>query len=161
MDYELKIDVSPVYELLDSFMIYVTRKWISNLDLGPHWVSDVEDRITPHKVTALMQAAEWPFTDYDVLYAWVYSRGPATSVLHFLDDLDSASIKECYQQIAPLIHDFTIDEASRIKSSYSPLLRLWYEQYFRHVEHKILPLLIEDASEKKNAGKQNGPYFFN
>lgn len=60
MEYELKIDVSPVYELLDSFMLYVTRKWISNLDIGPHWISDVEDRISPHKVTALMQAAEWP-----------------------------------------------------------------------------------------------------
>lgn len=149
MEYELKIDVSPVYELLDSFMLYVTRKWISNLDIGPHWVNDVEDRISPHKITALMQAAEWPFTDYDVLYAWAYIRGPATSVLHFLDDLDAASIEECFQQIAPLIHDFTIDEATRIKSSYSPLLRLWYELYFRHVEHKILPLLIEDASEKK------------
>lgn len=149
MEYELKIDVSPVYELLDSFMLYVTRKWISNLDIGPHWISDVEDRISPHKVTALMQAAEWPFTDYDVLYAWVYIRGPATSVQHFLDDLDSASIEECYQQIAPLIQEFTIEDAFRIRNSYSPLLRLWYEQYFRHVEHKILPLLIEDASEKK------------
>jgi DNA-binding transcriptional ArsR family regulator len=149
MEYELKIDVSPVYELLDSFMLYVTRKWSSNLDLGPNWVSDVEDRISPPKVTTLMQAAEWPFTDYDVLYAWVYSRGPATTVLHFLDDLDSASTEDCYQQIAPFIHGFTIEEASRIKSNYSPLLRLWYEQYFRYVESKILPLLIEDASEKK------------
>lgn len=149
MVYELKIDVSPVYELLDSFMIYVTRKWVSNLDIGPNWVTDVESRIPPPKVTALMQAAEWPFSDYDVLYAWAYSRGPATTVLQFLDDLDSASIEDCFQQIDPLIQDFTIEEASRIKNSYNPLLRLWYEQYFRHVEHKILPLLIEDASEKK------------
>lgn len=149
MEYELKIDVSPVYELLDSFMLYVTRKWISNLDIGPHWIHDVEDRITPQKVTALLQAADWPFTDYDVLYAWVYIRGPATSVLHYLDELESAPIEECYLQIAPLIQDFSIEEALRIKISYIPLLRLWYEQYFRHVEHKILPLLIEDASEKK------------
>ncbi len=149
MEYELKIDVSPVYELLDSYMIYVTRKWISNLDIGPHWVTDVEGRISPPDVTALMQAAEWPFTDYDVLYAWVYKRGPATTVLQFLDDLDAASEEDCFQQVAPLIPDFTFEECCRIKRSYSPLLRLWYDQYFRHVEHKILPLLIEDASEKK------------
>ncbi|MFD2878588.1 ArsR/SmtB family transcription factor [Paenibacillus rhizoplanae] len=34
-------------------------------------------------------------------------------------------------------------------------MRIWYEHYFRHVEHTLLPLLIEDASEK-NAGEQNG-----
>ncbi|MDQ0194774.1 ArsR/SmtB family transcription factor [Paenibacillus wynnii] len=149
MKYELKIDVSPVYELIDSFMLYVTRKWISNLDIGPDWVRDVESRIPPQKVATLLQAADWPFNDYDVLYACAYSGGPASNVLEFLDELESASIDEWYQRLVPFLPDFTLEECYRIKSSYSPLLRLWHEQYFRHVENQILPLLIEDAAEKK------------
>jgi DNA-binding transcriptional ArsR family regulator len=130
-------------------MLYVTRKWISNLDIGPDWISDVESRFPPQRAAEVMQAAEWPFSDYDVLYAWAYSRGPAEKVISFLNDWETASVEDCFLQAAPLISNFTLEECQRIKDSYAPLLRLWYEQYFRHVEPKILPLLIEDASEKK------------
>ncbi|WNS46858.1 helix-turn-helix domain-containing protein [Paenibacillus sp. MMS20-IR301] len=149
MNYELKIDVSPVYELLDSFMLYVTKKWISNLEIGTDWIRDVDSRFTPAQLQALRQAAEWPFDDYDVLYAWAYSRGEASKVQQFLDELDSSRVEECLARTKPFFHNFTAAECSRIKDGYTPLLRLWYEYYFRHVEHNILPLLIEDASEKK------------
>lgn len=149
MSYELKIDVSPVYELLDSFMLYVTRKWVSNLDIGHEWVRDLDNRIPPQQVLALRQAADWPFSDYDVLYAWAYSRGPASKVTQFLDELEACSPTDCFLRSTPFFPDFTLDECIRIKSGYVPLLRLWYEQYFRHVEHKMLALLIEDAAEKK------------
>ncbi|NGM80975.1 helix-turn-helix transcriptional regulator [Paenibacillus sp. 7124] len=149
MNYELKIDVSPVYELLDSFMLYVTRKWISNLDIGPDWVRDIDGRIPPHKRAALLQAAEWPFEDYDILYAWAYTHGPAAKVQLFLDDMESATVEEWFELAAPYLPDFTLEECRRIKDGYGPLLRLWHEQYFRHVESKMLSLLIEDASEKK------------
>jgi len=149
MNYELKIDVSPVYELLDSFMLYVTKKWISNLDIGTDWIRDVDGRFPPVQLAALKQAADWPFDDYDVLYAWAYSRGSASKVQQFLDELEASSVEDCFLRTASFFHHFTLDECARIKNSYTPLLRIWYEHYFRHVEHTILPLLIEDASEKK------------
>ncbi|WP_347231122.1 hypothetical protein [Paenibacillus sp. DMB5] len=120
MTYELKIDVSPVYELIDSFMLYVTRKWISNLDIGPDWIRDIDGRIPPQLVSALRQAAEWPFTDYDVLYVWAYRRRPASKVLQFLDELETQSLEECFEQTAPLFPDFTIHECERIKRDYPP-----------------------------------------
>ncbi|OKP77840.1 ArsR family transcriptional regulator [Paenibacillus sp. P3E] len=149
MNYKIEIDVSPVYELLDSFMLYVTKKWISNLDIGPDWIRDVDSRIAPLQISVLRQAAEWPFDDYDVLYAWAYTRGTASKVTQFLDDLESCSLEECFERTTPFFQEFTLEECARIKYGYIPLLRLWYEQYFRHTEQKILPLLIEDASEKK------------
>ncbi|WP_379151933.1 ArsR/SmtB family transcription factor [Paenibacillus sp. sgz5001063] len=149
MNYKLEIDVSPVYELLDSFMLYVTKKWISNLDIGPDWIRDVDSRIAPLQISALRQAAEWPFEDYDVLYAWAYSRGPASKVTQFLDDLEACTLEECFERTSPFFQAFNLEECARIKYGYTPLLRLWYEQYFRHTEQKILPLMIEDAAEKK------------
>ncbi|MHA6528990.1 ArsR/SmtB family transcription factor [Paenibacillus sp. BAC0078] len=149
MNYKLEIDVSPVYELLDSFMLYVTRKWISNLDIGPDWIRDVDSRLAPQQISAFRQAAEWPFEDYDVLYAWAYSRGAASKVTQFLDELESSGLEDCFERTKPFFHQFTIEECARIKYNYTPLLRLWYAEYFRHEEQRILPLLIEDASEKK------------
>lgn len=149
MNYQLKIDVSPVYELLDSFMLYVTRKWISNLDIGPDWVRDLDNRIPPQKVSKLLQAAEWPFTDYDVLYAWAYRRGSSSQVSEFLDDMEQLPAEEWLERAQPFIPGFTLAECKRMLEGYAPLLRLWHEQYFRHVEHKMLPLLLEDAEEKK------------
>lgn len=149
MEYVLKIDVSPVYELLDSFMLYVTRKWTSNLDIGPDWVRDIDGRIPPPKVAALRTAADWPFNDYDVLYTWAYTHGPAAKVQLFLEHMESATAEEWFGLAAPYIPGFTLEECRRIKDGYGPLLRLWHEQYFRHVESKMLALLIEDASEKK------------
>ncbi|ASA21871.1 ArsR/SmtB family transcription factor [Paenibacillus donghaensis] len=157
MDYELKIDVSPVYELLDSFMLYVTRKWIINLDMGPDWVQEVESRIPPHVVASLMQAAQWPLDDYDVLYALAYTRGPAAKVLQFLEVMEAVSLEECMHSVTPFIPGFTMEDCTRIKLGYIPLLRLWHEHYFRRVEHKILPLLIEDASEKKMLESKMAP----
>jgi len=149
MKYELKIDVSPVYELIDSFMLYVTRKWISNLEIGPDWVRDVESRIPPQKTAQLLQAADWPFNDYDVLYACAYSGGPADNVTQFIDGLESAAAEEWHERLIPFFNEFTLEECSRIRNGYAPLLRLWHEYYFRHVENQMLPLLIEDAAEKK------------
>ncbi|WP_019910745.1 ArsR/SmtB family transcription factor [Paenibacillus sp. HW567] len=149
MNYKLEIDVSPVYELLDSFMLYVTRKWISNLDIGPDWIRDVDARLAPQQISAFRQAAEWPFEDYDVLYAWAYSRGTASKVTQFLDELESSGLEDCFERTQPFFHQFTMEECARIKYNYTPLLRLWYAEYFRHEEQRILPLLIEDASEKK------------
>ena len=149
MEYELKIEVSPVYELLDSFMLYVTRKWISNLDIGPDWIRDVDGRIPPQKVSQLLKAGDWSFNDYDVLYAWAYSHGTSDKVIPFLGDLERLPDEYWFGLIEPLMPDTTPEECRRIRDDYIPLLRLWYEQYFRHVEHQMLPLLIEDAAEKK------------
>ncbi|MBW4080457.1 helix-turn-helix transcriptional regulator [Paenibacillus sp. S150] len=149
MNYQLEIDVSPVYELLDSFMLYVTRKWISNLDIGHDWIHEIDGRLVPQQISALRQAAEWPFEDYDVLYAWAYSRGAASKVTQFLDELESSSLEDCFERTRPFFHHFTMEECARIKYGYTPLLRLWYTQYFRHTEQKMLPLMIENASEKK------------
>lgn len=29
-------------------MLYVTKKWTSNLDIGTDWIRDVDGRFTPH-----------------------------------------------------------------------------------------------------------------
>ncbi|BFH62216.1 MULTISPECIES: ArsR/SmtB family transcription factor [Paenibacillus] len=149
MNYEVKVDVSPIYELLGSLMVYTSKKWVRNLDIGPEWISEVNSKFPPEVSAALAQSSAWSLDDYDILYAWAIHRGNGDSVPCFLECLRETPAEVLLSAAAPYLPDLTIEEASRIRDSYTPLLELWYEHYFKEVEPDIIPLLEEDAIEKK------------
>lgn len=148
MNYEVKVDVSPIYELLGSFMVYISKKWIRNLDLGPEWISEVSAKLSPEVSASLSEASQWPFADYDVLYAWAIHRNNGDAVLPFLDCLKETPAETLLEAALPYLPELTLEDASRIRDGYTPLLELWYEHYFKHVEPDIIPLIEEDAKEK-------------
>jgi len=148
MNYEVKVDVSPIYELLGSFMVYTSKKWVRNLDIGPEWISEVSSKLSPEVSAALSQTAAWPFIDFDVLYAWAIHRNNGDSVPSFLECLQETSAEVLHAAASPYLPNLSIEEASRIRDQYTPLLELWYENYFKDVEASIIPLIEEDAKEK-------------
>ncbi|MED5018081.1 ArsR family transcriptional regulator [Paenibacillus chibensis] len=148
MNYEVKVDVSPIYELLGSFMVYISKKWIRNLDLGPEWISEVSAKLSTEVSASLSEASQWPFADYDVLYAWAIHRDNGDAVLPFLDCLKETPAETLLEAALPYLPELTLEDASRIRDGYTPLLELWYEHYFKHVEPDIIPLIEEDAKEK-------------
>ncbi|CAM2782091.1 ArsR family transcriptional regulator [Paenibacillus sediminis] len=150
MGYQLKIDVSPVYDLLGSFMVYTTKKWIRNLDIGMNWLTEVESSLPADAHQSLIQAAQWPFEDYDVLYVWAIQRTKDEGITAFLDDLAHAKESTLFEAVRKYIPSLSYENAVRIRNQYVPLLHLWYENYFRHVESSITALIEEDASEKKS-----------
>ncbi|GAB6990045.1 ArsR/SmtB family transcription factor [Paenibacillus pini] len=149
MNYEVKIDVSPIYELLGSFMVYTSKKWVRNLDIGPEWISEVAERLEPEVSQAIAQTASWPFDDYDVLYAWAIHRNNGDSVLTYLECLLHTPEEVLLEVASPYLPSLTIENTRRIRDQYTPLLELWYEHYFKNVESSIIPLIEEDALEKK------------
>ncbi len=148
MNYEVKVDVSPIYELLGSFMVYTSKKWVRNLDIGPEWISEVSGKLPQEVAAALAQTAMWPFDDYDVLYAWAIHRDNGDAVLPFLECLQETPEEVLLAAASPYLPELTLEEASRIRDQYTPLLELWYEHYFKNVEGSIIPLIEEDANEK-------------
>lgn len=149
MNYEVKVDVSPIYELLGSFMVYISKKWVRNLDIGPEWISEVASKLPPDVSAALSQASAWPFDDYDVLYAWAIHRNNGDSVPCFLECLYETPDDVLHKAASPYLPDLTFEEARRIRDQYTPLLELWYEHYFKNIEPDIIPLIEEDAKEKR------------
>jgi len=149
MSYDVKIDVSPIYDLLGSFMVYVTKKWIRDIDLGSEWIRDIDNQLSPGVRSAILEASSWPFDDFDVLYAWASCRHADGSVRDFLDHLENAPENEMWNEIHELLPAMTLIDTRRIQTSYAPLLKLWYEHYFHHMEAEILELITEDAKEKK------------
>lgn len=147
MAYNVKVDVSPIYELISSFLVFTTRKWVNNLDVGMEWLEDIGSRLNLDAQQAFTAAAKFPFSDYDVLYAWAIDR-PSRNVAAFLDDLEKTANDILYHSSKSYIPDMTTEEVERIRSSYVPLLRKWNALYFMDVAPQYSPLLEEDAAEK-------------
>lgn len=147
MSYDVKIDVSPVYELLSSFIIYTTRKWVNNLDVGQEWIESIEARIGETERKRFEEAAELPFSDYDLLYALILERNEDANIEHFLNDLGNSPENVLLDKLKPYIPNVNNDDIVRLKS-YAPLLTLWNKEYFRHIENQYVTLLEEDAEEK-------------
>ncbi|GIP19893.1 helix-turn-helix transcriptional regulator [Paenibacillus sp. J22TS3] len=148
MAYNVKVDVSPVYELLGSFLVHVVRKWTSNMDMGPEWISTIESRLDEATRAAFAEAASWPFDDYDVLYAWAVERGRNNEILDFLKDLELSSPEQLCGRIIQYIPGLTPEKSALIRNNYVPLLHIWYDVYFKDIEPLYVPLLEEDAAEK-------------
>ncbi|MGG4553576.1 ArsR/SmtB family transcription factor [Paenibacillus humicus] len=147
MTYNVKVDVSPIYELISSFIVFTTRKWVNNLDVGLEWLEDIGSRFNLDAQQAFAAAAKFPFSDYDVLYVWAMDRS-SHSIDAFLDDLEHAANDTLYHSIKSYIPDMNTKEVERIRSSYVPLLRKWNDLYFIDVAPQYTPLLEEDAAEK-------------
>lgn len=148
MTYQVKVDVSPIYDLLSSFMIYTTRKWVNNLDIGPEWIDEIKVKFSPEVDLLFTEAADFPFSDYDILYALSIERDPSDDITQFLDYLTETTVETLHHQMKSYIPSVIYEDIERIVHSYVPLLRTWNETYFNEVRPQFLPLLEEDAAEK-------------
>lgn len=148
MAYDVKVDHSLVYELISSFMIYTTQKWVNNLDVGLEWIAEVDTRLTPEERHQFVEAAKYPFTDYDVLYVWALERNGAVDIPQFLNDIAESSVVSLYDRTKSYIPTVSSETIERIQSSYIPLLKCWHRLYMASIKNQFLPLLEEDAAEK-------------
>lgn len=149
MNYIVKVDVSSIYELMGSFMVYTSKKWTDNMDMGPEWIQSVDFQLNSSVRTTLASASSWPFSDFDVLYAWAIHRETGDDVEPFLDHLLRSSEDSLFEIASPFIPKISLDDIRRIRHDYVPLLELWYQHYFKEVEVEIKPLIEEDALEKR------------
>ncbi|OAB44564.1 ArsR/SmtB family transcription factor [Paenibacillus glacialis] len=149
MNYKVKVDVSSIYELMASFMVYTSKKWTDDMDMGPQWVHTVNNQLSESVRTALAPASSWPFDDFDVLYTWAILRQTGDDVEPFLEHLMHCSDDSLFEISSPYIPTMTVENAGRIRNDYVPLLKLWYVHYFKQVEGDIKPLIEVDALEKR------------
>lgn len=148
MYYDVKIDVSPVYELLSSFIIFTTRKWVNNLDVGAEWIETVESRMSEAERQRFVEAAKLPFTDYDLLYALILERNRNTDIERFLSEFAESGEEALLHKLKPYVPTVNSQDISRLKR-FIPLLQIWYAKYYRDLEDQYLALLEEDAAEKQ------------
>lgn len=149
MSYDVKIDASPIYELLGSFMVYVTKKWARDLDVGIAWTEQIDHRLSTEAKQAIHAARDLPFNDYDVLYAWVFTRPDFNEIPDFLAYLENSDDQLLYERVFHHLPLLTLEESVRIQRTYAPLLQMWDKEYFRQQEGELRAIAFEDAEEKK------------
>jgi DNA-binding transcriptional ArsR family regulator len=157
MNYKVNVDVSSIYELMASFMIYTSKKWTDNMDMGPQWVQQVENQLSSSVRTSLAPATSWPFSDFDVLYTWVIHRQTGDEIDPFLDHLQLCKDDYLFDIASPYLPSLSLADSSRIRENYVPLLKLWYLHYFKNIEEEITLLIEEDALEKRTLSTKMDP----
>jgi len=150
MAYDVKVDVSPIYELLSSFMLYTTRKWINNLDIGREWIHDIQQSLSEEARQAFAEAADYPFGDYDLLYALALERDSSMQINGYLEELSIGNADNLLARMIPHVPSATIEDVRRLQTNYAPLLRIWHNNYFQGIEEQFAVMMEEDAMEKKD-----------
>ncbi|WP_268623449.1 ArsR/SmtB family transcription factor [Paenibacillus alvei] len=149
MTYHVRIDCSSVYELIGSFMLFVHRKWIRNVDNGMTWVRQAEQMMPSEWDEHARQVKRYSLTDYDMLYAIAleYTGGShITGYIEHLEQTTDQQWKHVQEQYGLLEISLTRDDCQRY---YVPALKCWYEHYISHTLPQWEPILLQDADEKR------------
>ncbi|ANS74612.1 hypothetical protein AWM70_08460 [Paenibacillus yonginensis] len=149
MSYKVRVDVSSIYEFLNSFIIFSSSRWINNLDLGHEWVAESRAKLTRHEAELFDEASSWPFVNVDLLLGWAIQRKPKMQIPDFLDYLEYGDTEDVHSQVLKLMPNLKPDAIEFVRTRYVPLLRIWYERYFKHIELEHEHYLREDVLEKK------------
>lgn len=118
------------------------------LELGSKWPKEIDASITPELKEAIKLKENLFFEDLMVL---LIEQSPAQNdIRSFFDWLASMSAGEIYERLAPLLDDKKTlpTDLSFQRDNSIALLKAWNEEYFQHIDHKILHCLKQDAEEK-------------
>lgn len=156
--YRVEIDWAPAYELVASLKAFVNRSDHRTLELGSDWLKDVRHRIQPELARTLSTPVTLTHVAaIDVLIRECPGERDATG---FLDWLEALSLGELYERLEPHIlkgRAELLADLAATRDRYLTLLTAWNDQYFRHVDRKILAGLAADAGAKRELARSTTP----
>ncbi|QHT61295.1 transcriptional regulator [Paenibacillus lycopersici] len=156
MEYSLDVRFKPLYEIMGSLHAYVCRKSHKKLDLSPSWAKDVRQRITP-ELAALLDKVQID-GDWKLTYLLVHLC-PGEDVADFIDWLRGMSAGELYELMSAYGNQFP-NQMGEFRDHTVRLFEQWNEQYFRHIDPAIMPMLREEARARKQALPSADPFAF-
>ncbi|MBD8497433.1 ArsR/SmtB family transcription factor [Paenibacillus arenosi] len=148
MALHIRVECSAVYEFIGSFMLFVQRKWIHNVDDGLEWVRDVEQQAPDSFLIRSSQLQNYCINEFDMLFAASLKLNHAHHVSLFLTQLQEMSDNAWLSLFADSGLPYDNEQVIRLRQDYIPLLHEWYEHYFRWSVPNWEPILIQDAAEK-------------
>lgn len=148
MTYHVRIGYSSVYELIGSFMLFVHRKCIRNVDNGMEWARSIEQQLPPQWNAYSEKIRKHSLSDFDMLYALALERNhnDIPSYLEQLERLTPDEWDRVRQENGLRLPSFRLERCLEL---YVPALRFWYEHYIRHSLPEWEPILLHGAEEKR------------
>lgn len=157
MALKVRIDYSPVYELISSYMLFTHRKWIRNVDHGSDWVKEVSNQLSEPLLELSDKIGNVSINEYDTLYAASLEREAPYSVPAFLNQLKRMSSLDWREMLNVYGIDVTDALLERLQHYFIPALELWYNDYFEASIPDWEQTLIDDANEKMQLWRKMNP----
>ncbi|MGR6762645.1 ArsR family transcriptional regulator [Paenibacillus sp. T2-29] len=145
--YDVHVAYGPVFELLSSLHTFICRKAYKKTDLlASRWAEQVRETLSP-SLSALLESMEIN-TDWKVIYGFVCMLSDQGGIEEVLDRLESQTLPELKQQASAYGIPLT-DDMENLRKLALQLLSGWNEEYFRHMDTRILSGLKLEAERRK------------
>lgn len=157
MALKVRIDYSPVYEMISSYMLFTHRKWIRNVDYGSDWVKERSAQLSESLIHLSEVIGNYSINEYDMLYAASLEREAPYSIPSFLNQLKQMSHAEWREMLYAYGIGVTTAKIDHIEHHFIPALELWYNEYFEDSISEWEQTLIDDANEKMQLWRKMNP----
>jgi len=149
----------PSAELVSSFASFAQQKDHKMLDLGPGWLREVRQQVTPSfaREASRLFDGEAGKQVHQVVLPLVRATPDGLDVAAFLDWAEGLPIGDLYERIVPLLPEGRgsglLRDLGSLRDRYVRLLRTWNDSYFRHVDPALLAGL---AAERESMAARVG-----
>jgi DNA-binding transcriptional ArsR family regulator len=144
MGYRVVFEFSPLYELVNSLELFLTKRSIKNVEIGTDWIKEVQEKLDAASVDFGNQK-EHPSFCY--LYLLIWQSPEKENVDDFLKWLTSLQPGSIYEKLFSYVSESLPTNLVGIRDQYVDLIRKWNNAYFSKIDPEILDILRESIVE--------------
>lgn len=157
MAFKVDFEFSPLYELVSSLELFLSKKFIKNVDIGPDWVKDIQT-VIEHRNIQLANPKDIPCFDYLYLLIWQSpEKEDFQKFIHWLGSLDPGQL---YEKLFSYLLEPMPSNLMEIRNTYVELLTKWQDVYFSTIDVNILETLRKSVTDWQEESSALDPVLF-
>ncbi|MHC0036243.1 ArsR/SmtB family transcription factor [Pseudoneobacillus sp. C159] len=142
MGYKVVFEFSPLYELVNSLDLFLSKKSIKNVEIGAEWLKDLQTRLDNANVE-VAYPRESPSFCY--LYLLIWQSPEKENVEKFLEWLNSLQPGSIYERLFSYVSEGLPTDLAALRDQYVELIRTWNKIYFSGMDSEITDTLRESV----------------
>jgi DNA-binding transcriptional ArsR family regulator len=157
MGYRVVFEFSPLYELVNSLDLFLTKRSIKNVEIGTDWIKEVQEKLDAASVD-LGNHKEHPSFCY--LYLLIWQSPEKENVDDFLKWLTSLQPGSIYEKLFSYVSESLPTDLAGIRDQYVELIRKWNNAYFSKLDSEIINILRQSVVEWEGKAISGDPVQF-
>lgn len=157
MGYRVVFEFSPLYELVNSLELFLSKKSIKSVDLGAEWIKEVQEQLEAHNVD-FGNPKDLPCFSY--LYLLIWQSPEKEDVDAFINWLHSLQPGSLYEKLFSYVSESLPTDLTAIRDQYIDLIEKWNDVYFSKIDPEIIDLLRESVIEWESKSQDGDPIKF-
>lgn len=157
MGYRVVFEFSPLYELVNSLELFLTKRSIKNVEIGTDWIKEVQEKLDAASVD-FGNHKDHPSFCY--LYLLIWQSPEKENVDGFLRWLTSLQPGSIYEKLFSYVSESLPTDLAGIRDQYVDLIRKWNNAYFSKIDSEIIDILSESIVEWEGKAISGDPVQF-